>query len=67
MGRFDCNRFILILSIILQLFITLLSSNSVKSKYCQDEVALAYISQKAIFPVAIESRKEIQEKMDTGL
>lgn len=50
-----------------KLFITLLSSNSVKSKYCQDEVALAYISQKAIFPVAIETREEIQEKMDTGL
>ncbi|VDI42192.1 Hypothetical predicted protein [Mytilus galloprovincialis] len=50
-----------------KLFITLLSSNSVKSKYCQDEVALAYISQKALFPVAIESRETIQEHMDTGM
>ena len=50
-----------------QLFISLLSTSTVKSKYCQDEVALAYISQKAIFPVAIQSQEEIYSIMDTGM
>lgn len=50
-----------------QLFISLLSTSTVKSKYCQDEVALAYISQKAIFPVAIQSQEEIYAIMDTGM
>lgn len=50
-----------------KLFISLLSTSTVKSKYCQDEVALAYISQKAIFPVAIQSQEEIYAIMDTGM
>ncbi|XP_048747306.1 uncharacterized protein LOC125659614 [Ostrea edulis] len=50
-----------------KLFVSLLSTSTVKSKYCQDEVALAYISQKAIFPVAIQSQEEIYAIMDTGM
>ncbi|GFR77127.1 WD-40 repeat-containing protein [Elysia marginata] len=50
-----------------KLFLSLLSSNSVKSKYCQDELALAYVSNRAIFPVAIQSRKDLLPLMDTGM
>ncbi|XP_033748376.1 uncharacterized protein LOC117333269 [Pecten maximus] len=50
-----------------KLFISLLSTSSVKSKYCQDEVALAYVSQKAIFPFAIHSQQEVYGCMGTGM
>ncbi|KAJ8312652.1 hypothetical protein KUTeg_010025 [Tegillarca granosa] len=50
-----------------KLFITLLSFSSIKSKYCKDEVALAYISQKAIFPVVITPQAELLSEMDTGM
>lgn len=50
-----------------KLFLSLLSPNSVKSKYCQDELALAYVSNRAIFPVAIQSRKDLLPLMDTGM
>ncbi|XP_062582549.1 uncharacterized protein LOC134244307 [Saccostrea cucullata] len=50
-----------------KLFVSLLSTSTVKSKYCQDEVALAYISKKAMFPVAIQPKEEIYAIMDTGM
>ncbi|XP_021364728.1 uncharacterized protein LOC110457692 [Mizuhopecten yessoensis] len=50
-----------------KLFISLLSTSSVKSKYCQDEVALAYISQKPIFPFAINTQQELYTSMGTGM
>ncbi|GFN77453.1 tir domain protein [Plakobranchus ocellatus] len=50
-----------------KLFLSLLSANSVKSKFCQDELALAYVSDRAIFPVAMQSRKDLLPLMDTGM
>ncbi|KAK3084316.1 hypothetical protein FSP39_011502 [Pinctada imbricata] len=50
-----------------KLIISLLSTSTCKSKYCQDEVALAYISQKPIFPVAISPVEELFKVMDTGM
>merc|ERR1712136_103090 len=48
-------------------FIILLSSKSVKSKYCQDEISLAYISNKSIFAVPLLPYDEINQQMDLGI
>ncbi|XP_046351571.2 uncharacterized protein LOC124132035 isoform X2 [Haliotis rufescens] len=50
-----------------KLFIQLLSKNCVKSKYCQDELALAYVSNTAIFPITLTKPKELYPHMDTGM
>ncbi|KAL5017041.1 hypothetical protein ScPMuIL_006630 [Solemya velum] len=50
-----------------KLFISLVSPSSVKSKYCQDEVALAYIYDKPIFPVALQPKNELLALMDSGM
>ncbi|KAI0230421.1 hypothetical protein LSAT2_019216 [Lamellibrachia satsuma] len=50
-----------------KMFVCLLSESSIKSKYCQDEVALAYVSSKAIFPVAIVEPKKLYPAMSTGM
>ncbi|XP_076452869.1 uncharacterized protein LOC143288361 isoform X2 [Babylonia areolata] len=50
-----------------KLFISLLSINCVQSRYCQDELALAYVSDTGIFPVAIEDPANFKSKMDTGM
>ncbi|XP_005093196.1 uncharacterized protein LOC101851332 [Aplysia californica] len=50
-----------------KLFISLLSTSSVKSKYCQDELALAYVSNRAIFPLALDEPDELYPLMDTGM
>ncbi|KAL8596904.1 hypothetical protein ACOMHN_065853 [Nucella lapillus] len=50
-----------------KLFISLLSGNCVQSRYCQDELALAYVSDTAIFPLAIEEPANFKSKMDTGM
>ncbi|KAJ8317781.1 hypothetical protein KUTeg_004668, partial [Tegillarca granosa] len=44
-----------------------MSSASVQSKLCQDQLALAYVSKKSIFPVALESRDELLNGMDNGM
>ncbi len=54
-------------SIVLQLFISLLSEKTIESKYCQDELALAYVSNKPIFPVGLKQPQELFPKMDTGM
>ena len=54
-------------SSLVQLFISLLSKTSVVSKYCQDELALAYVSGRAIFPVALDQPKDLYPLMDTGM
>ena len=51
----------------LQMIIALLSSMAVKSRYCQDELALSYVSNKPIFPVAIQTPSELFPLMDTGM
>ncbi|ELU15118.1 hypothetical protein CAPTEDRAFT_228584 [Capitella teleta] len=50
-----------------KMFISLLSENTIKSRYCQDELALAYISNKAIFPVALSEPDSLFPLMDTGM
>ncbi|XP_064612597.1 uncharacterized protein LOC135476493 [Liolophura sinensis] len=50
-----------------KLFLSLLSEKSVESKYCQDELALAYISNKPIIPVGLADRKTLISLMDTGM
>ncbi|XP_046556849.1 LOW QUALITY PROTEIN: uncharacterized protein LOC124266076 [Haliotis rubra] len=50
-----------------KLFIQLLSQNCVKSKYCQDELALAYVSNTAIFPITLTRPRELYPHMDTGM
>ena len=51
----------------LQCFISLLSEESIKSKYCRDELALAYVSQKHIFPCGLATAEELFPAMDTGM
>ncbi|CAH1232799.1 Hypp510 [Branchiostoma lanceolatum] len=48
-------------------FVIVLSSNAVQSQHCTDEVSLAYISNKAIFPVAKESFDKIYKDLDFGM
>ncbi|XP_006811698.1 uncharacterized protein LOC102803167 [Saccoglossus kowalevskii] len=50
-----------------KLFLSLLSTTSVKSKYCKDELALAYVSNKLIFPCALQTREELSNDMDFGM
>ncbi|XP_019646659.1 PREDICTED: protein tirA-like isoform X1 [Branchiostoma belcheri] len=50
-----------------KVFLSLLSPNSVTSKYCKDELALAYISNKPIFPVAMATRDGLRKGMDFGM
>ncbi|CAH1801189.1 unnamed protein product [Owenia fusiformis] len=50
-----------------KLFISLVSAKTVESKYCKDELALAYVSNKAIFPVGLQTPDELFPLMDTGM
>ena len=50
-----------------QMFVSLLSSSSITSKYCQDELALAYVSNKPIFPVITEASENLTQQMPTGM
>ncbi|KAF6030805.1 hypothetical protein EB796_010881 [Bugula neritina] len=50
-----------------KMFITLLTERTVASKFCQDELALAYISNKPIFPVSLQPQSEIFPKIPTGM
>eukprot|EP00051_Salpingoeca_urceolata_P001149 m.38935 g.38935 ORF g.38935 m.38935 type:complete len:440 (+) comp11222_c1_seq2:125-1444(+) len=48
-------------------FVLLLTESSAESKHCKDDIALAFISNKPIVPVALQDLKKISEKMDFGL
>ena len=61
------TRYLWYLPYFLQMIIALLSSMAVKSRYCQDELALSYVSNKPIFPVAIQAPSELFPLMDTGM
>ena len=50
-----------------QVFLSLLSTRSATSKYCKDELALAYVSSKPIFPCMIEPYSEVTQVMDFGM
>ena len=49
------------------MIIIILSKNSATSKYCRDELALAYISNKPIIPVSIEDKDDILAAFDFGM
>ena len=49
-----------------KLFVSLVSPKSLQSKFCRDELSLAYISDKFLFPVALKSLDELVPVMDTG-
>ena len=44
-----------------------LSEQAVRSKFCRDEVALAYVSNTAVFPVNLQPQAVLLPLMDTGL
>lgn len=50
-----------------KLFLTILSPTSLDSKYCKDELALAYVSSKPIFPCALVPFDELSRIMDFGM
>eukprot|EP00057_Strongylocentrotus_purpuratus_P035544 XP_799955.3 PREDICTED: uncharacterized protein LOC577369 isoform X1 [Strongylocentrotus purpuratus] len=50
-----------------KLFLSLLSTRSATSKYCKDELALAYVSSKPIYPCMIQPHKQVTEVMDFGM
>ncbi|XP_078679619.1 uncharacterized protein LOC144915279 [Branchiostoma floridae x Branchiostoma belcheri] len=50
-----------------KVFVIVLSSNAVQSQHCTDEVSLAYISNKAIFPVAKEPFDKIYRDLAFGM
>ncbi|XP_074643068.1 uncharacterized protein LOC141900191 [Tubulanus polymorphus] len=49
-----------------KVFIQILSDASAGSKVCQDELSLAYISNKQIFPVGVEQFSVVTEQLDSG-
>lgn len=50
-----------------KVFLFLISVDSVKSKLCQDQLALAYVSKKAILPVSIDDEGDVIDEMDNGM
>ncbi|CAI9716161.1 XP_029636231.1uncharacterized protein LOC115211707 isoform X2 [Octopus vulgaris] len=50
-----------------KVFISIVSETSIHSKFCKDELSLAYISNKSIFPVSISSDENLLSAMDTGM
>lgn len=44
-----------------------MSDSSVASKLCQDQLALAYVSKKNIFPVQLNEREDLLAHMDNGM
>lgn len=61
------NKIMICKILYFQLFISLLSEKTIESKYCKDELALAYVSNKPIFPLGLAEPKELFPKMDTGM
>ncbi|GAB1599290.1 uncharacterized protein LOC115211707 isoform X1 [Argonauta hians] len=50
-----------------KVFISIVSETSIQSKFCKDELSLAYISNKCIFPVSISPDESLLSSMDTGM
>ncbi len=44
----------------------LLSEHSARSRYCRDEVAMAYMSDKRIFPACLGEFSELNGLLDPG-
>lgn len=49
------------------IFLFVMSLESVESKICQDQLALAYVSNKSILPVALLPKEELLPHMDNGM
>jgi hypothetical protein len=52
---------------VFQVFLFIVSEQAIASKYCQDELALSYISNKAILPVGLSDPANLFASMDTGM
>ncbi|PIK55029.1 hypothetical protein BSL78_08077 [Apostichopus japonicus] len=50
-----------------KLFLAILSPTSLASRYCKDELALAYVSSKPIFPCGLKPFDELSSGMDFGM
>ncbi|XP_022338280.2 uncharacterized protein LOC111133865 isoform X1 [Crassostrea virginica] len=50
-----------------KIFVFVMSKTSVMSKLCQDQLALAYVSKKNIFPLQLNEREDLQDNMDNGM
>ncbi|XP_062582558.1 uncharacterized protein LOC134244316 [Saccostrea cucullata] len=50
-----------------KIFVFIMSPASVSSKLCQDQLALAYVSKKNIYPVQLSDREELLNHMDNGM
>lgn len=50
-----------------KIFVFIMSDSSVASKLCQDQLALAYVSKKNIFPVQLNEREDLLANMDNGM
>lgn len=50
-----------------KIFVFIMSDSSVASKLCQDQLALAYVSKKNIFPVQLNDREDLLAHMDNGM
>ncbi|XP_060075702.1 uncharacterized protein LOC132555370 isoform X2 [Ylistrum balloti] len=49
------------------IFLFVMNTESVRSKICQDQLALAYVSNKSILPVALLPNQELLNLMDNGM
>lgn len=50
-----------------QVFVTVITDVSAKDIQCQDELALAYISNSSIFPVSLKKYRDISPSLDGGM
>lgn len=50
-----------------KIFVFIMSDSSVASKLCQDQLALAYVSKKNIFPIQLNDREDLLAHMDNGM
>lgn len=50
-----------------RIFLFVMSAQSVQSKICQDQLALAYVSNKPIIPVSLLPNQELLVLMDNGM
>lgn len=50
-----------------QVFVTVITDVSAKDVQCQDELALAYISNSSIFPVSLKKYRDISPSLDGGM
>lgn len=50
-----------------KVFVTVITDVSAKDVQCQDELALAYISNSSIFPVSLKKYRDISPSLDGGM